>query len=98
LRHAFALDEEAFAPDAEEQVVLERLAQEIVRRRLTTPALLLLEVGRPLNFVSAQALHFLQPLLACIADARSLEVFARLVERRGAVDALIARIEASEPS
>ena len=39
----------------ETDAVLDRLAQEVVRRRLTTPALLLLEVGRPLNFVSALA-------------------------------------------
>lgn len=83
-------------PDAEEQAVLDRLAREVVRRRLTTPALLLLEVGRPLNFVSAQALHFLQPVLAGFADARTLEVFAHLAERRGAVDALITRIESLE--
>lgn len=67
-----------------------------MRRRLTTPALLLLELCRPLTFLSAQALHFFQPFVATITDARSVEAFAQFVEQRGSVDYLEGRIEALE--
>lgn len=97
LRHAFALDASGPAiPDETQRQVVERLAREVVRRRLTTPALLLLELSRPLTFLSAQAIHFFLPLVSTVTDAGSVEAFARFVEQRGSVDYIEGRIEALE--
>ena len=69
LKHAFALDGSGpVQPNDVQRAVIERLSREVVRRRLTTPAALALEVCSPLNFVSAQALHFFQPLVASFTD------------------------------
>lgn len=76
--------------------MVDRICREIVRRRLTTPALLALEVSRPLNYVGSQFLHFVRPILAVMLDTRGLEEFARFLERRGSVDTLVTRLEEAE--
>ena len=52
-----------------------------------------LELCRPFNYVTAQGLHFFQPLLTTVVDASALEVFARFAERRGSVDVIAAAID-----
>jgi hypothetical protein len=97
LSHAFALDPPGpVTPTEAQRAIVERLAREVVRRRLTTPALLLLEMGSPLGFVSAQALHFFQPMLTAMADAGAYDELSRLLEQRGAPDYIRARIEGIE--
>ena len=65
LKHAFATDPPGPAkPDERQRALLEKLCREVVRRRLTTPVLLMLEMNRPLNYVSAQFLHYLQPIVS----------------------------------
>lgn len=69
-RHAFDLGPApTVAPNDVQRAVVDRLAREVVRRRLTTPALLALEACSPLNFVSAQALYYFQPFVSSFADA-----------------------------
>jgi hypothetical protein len=97
LRHAFAVDPTGPAtPTDAQREVIDRLCREVVRRRLTTPALLALEMSRPLTYVSAQVLHFFQPFLTVIADAAAYDAFTRFVEQRGSVDYLIERLDALE--
>jgi hypothetical protein len=97
LKHAFAIEAEGPAePNEPQRLIIERLVREVVRRRLTTPALLTLELGRPLNYVSAQVLHFFQPILGAVTDAASYEEFTAFLERRGSLDYLSARIEEVE--
>jgi hypothetical protein len=54
---------------------------------------LALESALPLSLVAGQALLFLEPFLAAILPAGDLRRFAKLIERREAVAALIERIE-----
>ena len=76
--------------------MVERLALEVVRRHLTTPALIVLEACSPLNFVSAQALHYFQPLISSFGDMRAYDEFATFIAQRGSVDYIRERIEALE--
>jgi len=78
-------------PDA--IALLDRVAGAIVERRLEVPAVLALESALPLSLVAGQALLFLEPFLAAILPAGDLRRFAKLIERREAVAALIERIE-----
>jgi hypothetical protein len=97
LRHAFALDAgQSSDPSQPERAVVEAVCIEIVRRRLSTPALLMLEMSRPLNYVSAQLLTFFQPFLALVGDTGAYDHFTRFLERRGSVDYIVTRIEALE--
>lgn len=97
LKHAFAVEsEKSMAPTDEQRAVVDMLCRQIVRRRLTTPALLFLEMSRPLNYLGAQAMHFFTPLVSAVADAAATEHFARFLERRGSIDFLCRRIEELE--
>lgn len=94
LKHAFAIDPPGPAePDAVQAPIVERVCREIVRRRLTAPAMLVLEMGRPLNTLSAQVLHFFQPFVTVLGDQAAYEAFAAFLERRGSLDYIGARIE-----
>ena len=78
----------------EEEALVERLAQAIVKRRLSVPAILLLESGKPLAFVGGQFLRLLEPGLRALVDRPEYGTFAGLVEDRDKVEALLQRIEA----
>jgi hypothetical protein len=83
----------AAEPTEDQRRVVDRLCERIVHRRLTHPALLYLEVARPLNYIGAQAMHFFQPIVSAIFDVEDYERFAKFLENRGAVDYLIAQLE-----
>ena len=106
LKHAFSLDGPGSEPTAEESQLIDRLCREIVRRRLTVPALVVLEVSRPLNTLGAQALHFFSPLLAMFSPPASPDeaprtnaahqLMAAFLERPGSIEKLCDRLEAIE--
>ena len=96
-RNAFAVEANAeLVVDDESRVIIDKLAYEIVRRRLTTPALLALEMGRPLNYIGSQAMVFMQPIVSVLFDTDGYEAFARFMEQRKSVDYLCDRIEQAE--
>jgi len=53
-----------------------------------------IEMGRPLNYLSAQVLTFFQPFLAIVGDSSAYERFTSFLEQRGSLDYVAARIEA----
>lgn len=94
LKHAFAVDKPGPAePTPEQQPIVETVCAEIVRRHLATPALLFLEMSRPLNNLGAQALHFLTPFLSVLTAADAPAHLADFLEQRGAIDYICRRIE-----
>ena len=97
LKHAFAVDPPGPAvPTPRQAEVIDRICREVVRRRLTTPALLMLEMSRPLNFVTAQAVHFFDPVVSAVTDADGHREFATFLEHRGSIEHLARRIEEME--
>jgi hypothetical protein len=93
-KHAFAVeDADAFTPTEHEREIAVRVCREVVRRRMTTPAIMLLEMSRPLNFLGAQALHFFRPFGSVFVEPGSWEAFAAFVERRGSVEFLCRTLE-----
>lgn len=97
LRHAFAVESDRpIDPTPEELAVLERVVDEVVRRRMVAPALGFLEMSRPLNGVGSAAIHFLTPVAAVLADPSALDTLARFLEKRGSIDCLCRMIEDAE--
>ncbi len=97
LRHAFAMDDPDHAdPTEPERALVDRLCREIVRRHMTGPAMVFLESYRPLGGVSAQALHFFQPFGSVFVDPKAWDTLAKFLERRGAVNYVLARLEERE--
>jgi hypothetical protein len=93
LRHAFALGPEGAPLSAEDAVLLERVADAVVKRGLAAPAMVFLESVGPMNFLGSQALHFFTPLLEVAFPQREVERIARLLERRDTLPKLTALIE-----
>jgi hypothetical protein len=97
LKHAFAVDPpEPLEPNEAQRALVDRLCREITRRRLTAPALFMLEMSRPLNYVSAQFLHFVQPILQIVTDTTGAQQLAEFLERRGSIDYVCRRLESME--
>ena len=89
--HEEILPEDVSQEDAER--ILGKLATEIVNRRLTAPAIFLLESCNPLSFIGSQAMIALEPFIHAIFDLPDYRKFALLMERRENVQKLIAMIE-----
>ncbi len=86
-----AADGRSFAP--EDIALVERVAARIVALRLEVPAILTLESSRPLSLIAGQSLAFFQPFVQAMFPLPDYERFARLLERRDALDLLVTRIE-----
>src|SRR5262245_32135166 len=96
-KHAFGIDPPGPAePNEAQRALIEKLCAEIARRRMTTPALIALEMHRPFNYLSAQVLHFFQPFVSAVMNADEYEEFAQFLEQRGSIDYFVARLEAHE--
>ena len=89
--HAFAVDP-ADGFEAEEEALATRVAGFVVRRRLTAPALMALETGRPLNFIGSQFLVFLSPFLTLIFSPPEYDRFCRFLGKRPSIDIIIGKI------
>jgi hypothetical protein len=97
LKHAFAIDSPGeINPNETQRALVEKICSEVVRRRLTAPALFTLEMSRPLNYISAQFLHFLQPFVTVIADKNEYENLTLFLEQRGSLEYVCRRLEALE--
>jgi len=93
LSHAFSTKSEAEVFASEDLVLLERVADAVVKRGMTAPATIFLESIGPMNFLGSQALYFLAPIVEWALDAKEIEHVARLLERRETIPHLITIIE-----
>jgi hypothetical protein len=73
--------------------LIEHLARQIDRRKLSLPAVLFLEVTRPLSFIVSQGLFLCQPLLEFFYREPQVADYANLLADRANVDRLVARLE-----
>ena len=83
-------------PESEQQELLENLAQWIVRRSLTAPAILIIETGKPLNFLGSQILIALSPFVQAFFKGDKYHKLALILEKDENVELLLQYIEKSE--
>jgi hypothetical protein len=95
LRHGFAVPErQSLVVPEETRALIDSVCRDLVARGLADPALILLEMSRPMNYVGAQALHALTPLLGVVARPQTVSRLAEFLEQRGSVEYVGERIEA----
>lgn len=76
--------------------IITAVADKVVRRGLSVPAIFFLETMKPLNFIGAQLLVFFGPFLDTIFPGEKYYRFTDLMEKRENVDILLNEIERLE--
>ncbi len=80
----------------EEAAVVEKLAQKVVDKSMTVPAIMFLESVKPLNFIGSQAMVFFEPIVQTIFNFREYDTFRTALEKRPSIELLIQKIEAND--
>jgi hypothetical protein len=78
---------------ARRQQIIDRMARRIAGLGMTAPAVLFLEMNKPLAFLGAQLLLCAQPFLSMTFDDADLRDFAEIIQDRAGVEQLIGRLE-----
>jgi len=73
--------------------MIDGLAAKIVGRGLETPAVLFLEMHKPLSYVASQAMLVALPFLGPVFGAQNAADVSKILKDRENLDLLIARIE-----
>ena len=79
--------------DDEETKLLDKAANEIKRRKLTVPAILLFEMHKPISYIGSQAAIVFSPFLVPFLGFDTINDYSRLLAKRHSVEALIQRLE-----
>ena len=90
-KHAFATQGKKLEDD--DTVLIRKLADFVVRRDMSVPAIMFLESVRPLNFVGSQTMVFFKPILSRFFSRYEYDKIAIILEKREVVDLLIKEIE-----
>jgi hypothetical protein len=89
------LDPDDYRTDTPEAVaeLFGKIARKVVEREMTVPAVMLLEMIKPLSFIGSQALVFLNPIVSLIVSSEDYYRFTRLMENRENIEKLAVAIE-----
>ena len=93
MKQAFSLERYEEPLTDQERRLLQRIAATIVRRRLETPAVFVLESAKPLNYLGSQAMAFFEPVVRGLFAATDYGRVRRILERRQSVECLLQEIE-----
>jgi hypothetical protein len=76
-----------------EETLLRRVAEQLQHRGLRGPAVLALHAGRPLMLIAGQLLWIAQPALSLLGSGARAGQLARILEKPGAADFLLALLD-----
>jgi hypothetical protein len=95
MRDSIYIDGQMPSPERQKEL-LAKIAGQIVKRKMTTPAILFFESVKPLSFVGSQALVFLQPIIQAFLNRREYDEIVLMMEERENVEKLLLEIENQE--
>lgn len=79
----------------DDRAMLDKLADGLVKRRLASAALFFLESSKPMGFLGSQMMIVFRPFVAmALPEPKTWDRVQALLERRGAVELLLRRLEA----
>jgi hypothetical protein len=84
--------EEELSPERKEAII-EAVARRVLQMRLSTPAVLFLEMHKPLTFLASQAVTFVSPVFAVFFGFERMKEMATFLRKRENIEALVERIE-----
>lgn len=73
--------------------MIRKVAERLVRMRMSVPAIFFLESSKPLAFVGGQLLIFLEPFVQTLFNFAQYQRFAALMEDRENWERLIRKLE-----
>jgi len=76
-----------------DQALIDAVAEKLVKKHLTVPAIFFLESSKPLAFLGGQLLIFLEPFVQTLFNFEQYQRFAILMEDRDNWERLVRRIE-----
>ena len=80
-------------PASEDEEMIRKVAERVVRMRMTVPAIFFLESSKPLAFLGSQLLIFLEPFIQTLFNIRQYQRFALLMEDRDNWEKMIRKVE-----
>lgn len=78
----------------ERDALIEKIARQVTARGMQIPAIIFLEMHKPLAFLAGQGILFSSGFLAPIFGPKNVQQYSRLFESRDNIELLIRRIEA----
>lgn len=84
--------EEPALPEEEDRV-LDKLAQKVVERRMSVPAIMFLESVKPLNYIGSQAMVFFEPIVQTVFNFKDYDTIRCALEKRQTIEILLLKIE-----
>ncbi len=79
--------------DEERDRFIDKIATNVVKRGLETPAIIFLEMHKPVSFFASQGLVVFSPFMAPFVGFDNVQLASRLLDKRENVERLIQRIE-----
>lgn len=73
--------------------IIDSIAGKIIERRLESPAVLFLEMHKPLSFLASQSVLVAMPLFGPLLGAQRMADLSKILSNRENLDLLINRIE-----
>lgn len=83
--------------DQEAEALIEKAAEQIIKRKMEVPAVLMLEMHKPLAFVASQAAVVFAPYIIPFVGIDNAENYSRLFAKRENIERLIQRLEMRSP-
>jgi hypothetical protein len=80
--------------EQETNELLDNLASQILKRKLEAPAIMFLEMNKPISRIAGNASIVFMPFLAPIVGAQNVHNYGRLLMNSSNVESLIQRLEA----
>ena len=89
----FGMDWDAPLSNEDRDDIIDKIAAEVTKRGMTVPAVLFLEMHKPLGFLAGQSLIVGAGFIAPLVGPKNLQHWAKLIENPDDVERLIRRIE-----
>lgn len=85
-------DDDQLTPEERDKLINE-LAQKVVDKRMETPAIMFLEMHKPVTFLASQSMLVASPFLVPLFGAEGVQKYSKLFSSVDNVELLIERIE-----
>ena len=76
-----------------DQKIISNLAEEIVNRGMSVPAIFFLESTKYISFIGSQFLVFLGPIASCFINNQKYYDFTKILDKKSNIEFLLTEIE-----